>query len=137
MAVNLSNTVFSWIGGLISHEQRTGTWERVLVSTQYASSMFVGRSLAHALYIGLFVLATLFLVFIWVRPNFEVDAPAAVIVIVLHLMTVYGMAFTLAGLFLRSSDSWTIQTMLTRALYSLSLQVRPFQSPYSLVGCKL
>ncbi len=119
MAVNLSNTVFSWISGLIRQEQYTGTLERILVSVQFASTLFLGRAIAHAMYISLFVAATLALVSIWIRPDFNIDPLAAFLVIMLHLFAVYGMAFMLSSVFLRIRDSWAVQTVLTRTLLAI------------------
>jgi ABC-2 type transport system permease protein len=119
MAVNLSNTVFSWISGLIRQEQWTGTLERVLVSVQFPSTLFIGRALAHVLYMMIFVVATLGLVSIWVRPDFDIDPLAGFLVVVLHLLTVYGMAFMLSSAFMRITDSWTVQTVLTRTLLAI------------------
>lgn len=119
MAVNLSNTVFSWISGLIRQERYTGTLERVLVSVQFPSTLFVGRALAHAMYMLIFVAATLGLVLTWVRPDFDVDLLAGLLVVLLHLLAVYGMAFMLASAFLRITDSWVVQTVLTRTLLAI------------------
>ena len=119
MAVNLSNTVFSWISGLIRQEQLTGTLERILVSVQFPSTLFIGRALAHSLYMFFFVAATLGLVFIWVKPDFNVDPVAGFAVVVLHLLAVYGMAFLLSSAFLRITDSWAVQTVLTRTLLAV------------------
>jgi ABC-type transport system involved in cytochrome c biogenesis permease component len=97
MAVNLSNTVFSWIANLLKGEQRTGTLERLLVSVQFPASLFVGRAMAHMLFMSIFVTVTLGLVSIWVRPDFDIDPVAATIVVILHLAAVYGMAFALSA----------------------------------------
>ncbi|MDA1278881.1 MAG: ABC transporter permease [Chloroflexi bacterium] len=119
MAVNLSNTVFSWISGLIRQEQYTGTLERVLVTVQFPSTLFIGRALAHSLYMFIFVAATLLLVSIWVRPDFNINPVAGISVVVLHLLAVYGMAFLLSSAFLRITDSWAVQTVLTRTLLAI------------------
>lgn len=119
MAVNLSNTVFSWISGLIRSEQRWGTLERILISLQFASTLLIGRALGHAFYILLFVGATLALVMAWVRPIWDIDPAGAFVVIVLHILAVYGMAFALASVFLRLTDSWAVQTVLTRTLLAI------------------
>ena len=119
MAVNLSNTVFSWISGLIQQERFTGTLERILVSVQFPSTLFIGRALGHVLYMLVFVAATLALVSIWVRPDFNIDPLAGFSVIVLHLLAVYGMAFMLSSAFLRITDSWAVQTVLTRTLLAI------------------
>lgn len=119
IAVNLSNTVFTWIGGLIRQEQLMGTFERALVTTQFASSMFVGKAIAHVLYLAFFSISTMVLVVIWIQPNFDANILAAVVVILVHVLCVYGMAFAMSSIFMRISDSWTVQTVLTRAILSI------------------
>jgi ABC-2 type transport system permease protein len=119
IAVNISNTVFSWFSGLIQQERYTGTLERVPVSVQFPSTLFIGRALAHVVYVSLFVAATLGLVSIWVRPDFDIDPAAGFLVVLLHLLAVYGMAFMLSSAFLRITDSWAIQTLLTRTLLAI------------------
>ena len=119
MAVNLSNTVFSWISNLLKGEQRNGTLERLLVSVQFTSTLFVGRALAHLVFMTAFVAVTLVLVFIWVRPDFNVDIPAAGLSVFLHLAAVYGMAFALSSALMRIADAWIIQTVMTRTLIAI------------------
>ncbi len=119
IAVNLSNTVFTWIGGLIRQEQLMGTFERALVTTQFTSTMFIGKTIAHLLYLAIFAVSTVALVFLWVSPEFDVNLTAAVIVIILHVLCVYGMAFAMSSLLIRVTDSWTVQTVMTRAVLSI------------------
>ena len=119
IAVALSNTVFSWISGLLRMERRSGTLERILVSVQFPSALFLGRALAHLAYMSLFVLATLLLVTIWIEPDFDVNVPSAIAAISLHLAATYGLAFALSSLLLRVADAWSVQIVLSRAVLAL------------------
>lgn len=119
VAVGLTNTVFSWFGALIRIERNIGTLERMLVTLRYPASLIFGRALAHGLFLFVFAAATLGLVFIWARPDFEVNIPAAVVVISLHVLATYGMAFAFASLLLRMEDSFFFQSFVSKALLSI------------------
>ena len=119
IAVALSNTVFSWISGLLRMERRTGTLERILVSVQFPSALFLGRAVAHLAYMSLFVAATLVLVMIWIEPDFNVCASSAIAAVALHLAATYGVAFALSSLLLRVADAWSVQIVLSRAVLAL------------------
>ena len=119
VAVALSNTVFSWIGNLLRMERYTGTLERVLVSAQFPSTLFVGTALAHLCYMTLFVATTVALLRVWVQLDFHIDLLSAVAAVGLHLASTYGMAFALSSLLVRLADSWAIQTVLSRAVLAL------------------
>ena len=98
IAVALSNTVFSWISGLLRMERRSGTLERILVSVRFPSALFMGRALAHLTYMSLFVTSTLLLVTMWIKPDFNINALAAATAVTLHLAATYGLAFALSSL---------------------------------------
>ena len=119
IAVALSNTVFSWISGLLRMERRTGTLERILVSVQFPSALFLGRAVAHLAYMSLFVAATLVLVMLWIEPDFNVCVPSAVAAVALHLAATYGVAFALSSVLLRVADAWSVQIVLSRAVLAL------------------
>ena len=119
IAVALSNTVFSWISGLLRMERRTGTLERILVSVQFPSALFLGRAVAHLAYMSLFVAATLALVMLWIEPDFNVCVPSAVAAVALYLAATYGVAFALSSVLLRVADAWSVQIVLSRAVLAL------------------
>lgn len=119
VAVALSNTVFSWVGGLLRMERSGGTLERVLVSAQFPSALFLGTAVAHLCYMSIFVTATIVLLRLWVPLDFDIDPVSGLAAVALHLAATYGMAFALSSLLLRVADSWAIQTVIARAVLAL------------------
>lgn len=116
IAVGVTNTIFSWIGGLIRTERTVGTLERLLVSLRFPASLLVGRALGHALFVTLFTVSTLALAFIWLRPDFHVDPLAGFVIVTLHVLATYGMAFAFSSLLLRMEDSFFFQSFVSKAL---------------------
>ena len=119
IALNLSNTVFSWIGGLIRQEQWNGTLERSLLTIQFTSTMYVGRAVAHAIYIVIFTVLTIALLYVWIPPTFAVNWWTVGLAVPLHILCIYGMAFAMSSLLLRVPDAWTVQTVMSRAVLTI------------------
>lgn len=119
IAVGLTNTVFSWVGGLIRMERNTGTLERILISLKYPVNLFIGRTLAHLVFIAAFTISTLLLAGIWLKPDFNIDPIAGLVVVVLHLGAAYGMAFALSSALIRMEDSFFFQAFISKALLAV------------------
>ena len=119
IAVALSNTVFTWLGGLLRMERRSGTLERVLVSAQFPSALFLGTAFGHLFYMGLFVAATVLLLQLWIPLDFNINYPSAVAALFLHLAVTYGLAFALSSALLRIADSWAVQLVISKGVLAL------------------
>jgi ABC-type multidrug transport system permease subunit len=119
IAVGLTNTIFSWIGGLIRMERNVGTLERLLVSLRFPSSLLFGRALAHALFITMFTLVTLVLIAIWLKPDYHVNPVSAALIVVLHIAVTYGTAFALSSILLRLDDAFFFQSFVSKAMLSI------------------
>jgi ABC-2 type transport system permease protein len=119
IAVGLTNTIFSWIGGLMRMERNVGTLERLLVSLRFPSSLLIGRALAHAMFVTMFTLTTLVLIAVWLRPTYNIDLASGAVVIVLHIAVTYGTAFALSSLLLRLDDAFFFQSFVSKATLSI------------------
>lgn len=121
IGLGLVNTAFSWVGQLIRVEQQNGTLERVLLTARYPSSLFLGRALAHALFVLWFVIIAAVLSWLFLGLRLHADVPAGVVLTVLYLAVTYGMAFVFASFFLWFEDASTVQWVIWRlALYALT-----------------
>lgn len=119
IAVTLSNTVFTWLGNLLRMERRSGTLERVLVSAQFPSALFLGTALGHLFYMGLFVAATVLLLQVWIPLDFNIAWASAAAAIFLHLAVTYGLAFAMSSALLRIADSWAVQLVISKGVLAL------------------
>ncbi len=114
IAVALSNGAFSWIGMLMVSEQRSGTLERVLMAMRFPSVLFVGRMLAHASSFVFAIAISIGLAVVWLDLTFHTAPVAAAMVVVLHVLATYGMAFAMSSVFLVFPDGYSVQQMVTR-----------------------
>jgi ABC-2 type transport system permease protein len=119
IAVGLTNTIFSWIGGLIRMERNVGTLERLLVSLRFPSSLLIGRALAHALFITVFTLVTLALIAVWLKPDYNINLASGAPIVLLHIAATYGTAFALSSLLLRLDDAFFFQSFVSKAMLSI------------------
>ena len=119
IALNTMNTVFSNVAQLLHTEKRRGTLERVLVSMRFPSALLMGRCMSHGMFLLWFigVLAAFSVLFLGLRVN--VDPISGAVVIVVHLLAVYGMAFAFASMFLWIEDAFIVQTALSRVIFGL------------------
>ncbi len=119
IALNTMNTVFSNVAQLLHSEKRTGTLERVLTSMRFPVSLLIGRSMAHGVFLLWFVGVLAGLSFMFLGLRVHVDPLSGVVVIVAHLLAVYGMAFAFSSMFLWIEDAFIVQTALSRVLFGL------------------
>ena len=119
IALNAMNTVFSNIAQLLQAEKTAGTLERILVSMQYPAALMLGRSLAHGAFLVWFVGVLAGMSFLFLGLEVDLDPVSAVVVIAVHLIAVYGMAFVFASMFLWIEDAFVVQTALSRVVFGL------------------
>ena len=100
IALNTMNTVFSNVAQRLHYEKVAGTLERILVSMQFPSSMMLGRCLSHGAFLIWFVGVLTGMSFLFLGLEVDADPVSGVMVIAVHLLAVYGMAFAFSSMFL-------------------------------------
>lgn len=121
IGLGVVNTAFSWVGQLIRIERQNGTLERVLLTARFPSSLFLGRALAHALFVLWFVTIAAILSWLFLGLRLHANVPAGIVLAVIYLALVYGMAFVFASFFLWLEEASTVQWVIWRfGLYALT-----------------
>jgi ABC-2 type transport system permease protein len=110
----MTSTVYSAIGHTIRQEQMTGTLERMLMSLRFPITLILGRSLGFLSFVFWFAGSALFLVWLVFGLRLDIDPVSAAVLLVLHLLLVYGVAFLMTSLFLWISDAFAIQMLFSR-----------------------
>jgi ABC-2 type transport system permease protein len=110
----MTSTVYSNIGHTIRQEQMAGTLERTLMSLRFPVSLILGRSLGFLVFVFWFAGTALLLARVFFGLQLEVDAGSAAVLLTIHLLLVYGVAFLMTSLFLWISDAFAIQMLFSR-----------------------
>lgn len=110
----MTSTVYSNIGHTIRQEQRTGTLERTLMTLRFPVSLILGRSLGFLVFVFWFAGTALLLVWAVFGLRLDVDPISTVVLLTLHLLLVYGVAFLMTSLFLWISDAFAVQMLFSR-----------------------
>jgi ABC-2 type transport system permease protein len=110
----MTSTVYSHIGHTIRFEQMTGTLERTLMTLRYPISLILGRSLAFLIFVFWFAGSATLLCRAFFGLELSVDPASAAVLLALHLLLVYGVAFLMASLFLVIEDAYAVQMLFSR-----------------------
>ncbi len=110
----MTSTVYSNIGHTIRQEQVTGTLERTLMSLRFPVTLILGRSLGLLAFVVWFAGSALLLVWLVFGLRLDVDWASASVLLLLHLLLVYGVAFFMTSLFLWISDAFAVQMLFSR-----------------------
>jgi ABC-2 type transport system permease protein len=110
----MTSTVYSNIGHTIRQEQMTGTLERTLMTLRFPVSLILGRSLGFLAFVAWFAGTALVLVWLVFGLRLDVDPLSTVVLLALHLLLVYGVAFLMTSLFLWISDAFAVQMLFSR-----------------------
>lgn len=110
----MTSTVYSNIGHTIRQEQRTGTLERTLMTLRFPISLILGRSLGFLVFVFWFAGTALLLVWLVFGLRLDVDPISAAVLLLLHLLLVYGVAFLMTSLFLWITDAFAVQMLFSR-----------------------
>jgi ABC-2 type transport system permease protein len=110
----MTSTVYSNIGHTIRQEQMTGTLERTLMSLRFPVSLILGRSLGFLVFVFWFGGTALLLAWVFFGLQLSVDLESAAVLLCLHLLLVFGVAFLMCSLFLWISDAFAVQMLFSR-----------------------
>lgn len=110
----MTSTVYSNIGHTIRQEQMAGTLERTLMSLRFPVTLILGRSLGFLAFVFWFTGSALLLARVFFGLELVVNAPSAVVLLTLHLLLVFGVAFLMCSLFLWISDAFAVQMLFSR-----------------------
>ncbi|HUE75381.1 MAG TPA: ABC transporter permease [Chloroflexota bacterium] len=110
----MTSTVYSNIGHTIRQEQMTGTLERTLMTLRFPMSLILGRSLGFLIFVWWFAASALFLAWFFFGLQLSINPGSAAVLLPLHLLLVYGVAFLMSSLFLWISDAYAIQMLFSR-----------------------
>lgn len=110
----MTSTVYSNIGHTIRQEQLSGTLERTMMSLRYPVSLILGRSLGFLVFVFWFAVSAVSLAWFFFGLRLSVDLPSAAVLLCLHLLLVFGVAFFMASLFLWISDAFAVQMLFSR-----------------------
>jgi ABC-2 type transport system permease protein len=114
VGATLAHTVFSAIGQLIRREQISGTLERTLVSLRYPIALILGRSLGYLPILGLYVASAVVASAAFFDLGLRVDLVSALVLVAVHLLLVFGVAFFMTCLFLWVDDPTILQQFFSR-----------------------
>jgi ABC-2 type transport system permease protein len=131
----MTSTVYSHIGHTIRFEQMSGTLERTLMTLRYPISLILGHSLAFLIFVFWFAGSATLLCRAFFGLELSVDPASAAVLLTLHLLLVYGVAFLMASLFLVIEDAFAVQMLFSRfvlltlagATYPVSMLPGPLQ----------
>lgn len=110
----MTSTVYSNIGHTIRQEQMSGTLERTMMSLRYPISLILGRSLGFLVFVFWFAATAVSLAWFFFGLRLSINFPSAAVLLCLHLLLVFGVAFFMASLFLWISDAFAVQMLFSR-----------------------